>query len=112
MGELLDLLSKRSRKSLLRFVNGEGREQAVKDLNHLYDLIRDGQIDYDTLVWDAHAEQWVRATITSFSAGLRMQPRLPSVLEWLRKSPSGQTHRYRRNDVTEWYVGFERGCTS
>ena len=50
MGELLDLLSKRSRKSLLRFLNGEGREQTVKDLSHLYDLIRDGQIDYDTLV--------------------------------------------------------------
>jgi hypothetical protein len=70
MGELLDLLSKRSQKSLLRFVNGEGREQAVKDLNHLYDLIRDGQIDYDTLVWDAHAEQWVRAHDHKFFRGL------------------------------------------
>jgi hypothetical protein len=61
MGELLDLLSKRSRKSLLRFVDGDGREKTVGDLNHLYDLIRAGRIDYDTLVWDALAEHWVRA---------------------------------------------------
>jgi hypothetical protein len=61
MGELLDLLSRRSRKSLLRYVDGDGREKTVGDLNHLYDLIRAGRIDYDTLVWDALAEHWVRA---------------------------------------------------
>jgi hypothetical protein len=70
MGELLDLLSRRSRKSLLRFLNGEGQEQTVKDLSHLYALIRDGQIDYDTLVWDVHAEQWVSAHDHKFFRGL------------------------------------------
>jgi hypothetical protein len=61
MGELLDLLSRRSRKSLLRYVDGDGREKTVGDLNHLYDLIRAGRIDCDTLVWDALAEHWVSA---------------------------------------------------
>jgi hypothetical protein len=70
MGELLDLLSNRSRKSLLRFVDGDGQEKTVGDLNHLYDLIRAGRIDYDTLVWDALAEQWVRAHDHEFFRGL------------------------------------------
>jgi hypothetical protein len=70
MGELLDLLSKRSRKSLLRFVDGDGREKAVRDLNHLCDLIRTRRIDYDTLVWDALAEQWVKAHDHEFFRGL------------------------------------------
>jgi len=61
MGELLDLLTKGSRKSLLRFIDGVGQEKTVRDLNHLCDLIRAGQIDYDTLVWDALTKQWVRA---------------------------------------------------
>jgi hypothetical protein len=61
MGELLDLLSKRSPKSLLCFVDDDGREKTVRDLNHLYDLIRAGRIDYDTLVWDALSGQWVKA---------------------------------------------------
>jgi hypothetical protein len=70
MGELLDRLSKGSRKSLLRFVDGEGRERTVGDLNHLYDLIRAGQIDYDTLVWDHLAEHWVKAHDHGFFRGL------------------------------------------
>jgi hypothetical protein len=70
MGELLDLLSKRSRKSLLRFVDGDGREKTVRDLYHLCDLIRAGRINYDTLVWDALAEQWVKAHDHEFFRGL------------------------------------------
>jgi hypothetical protein len=70
MGELLDLLSKRSRRSLLRFVDGDGRERTVRDLSHLCDLIRAGRIDYDTLVWDALAEQWVKAHDHEFFRGL------------------------------------------
>ena len=61
MGELSDRLSVGLRKPLLRFIDGEGREQNVGDSTHLRDLILAGQIDYNTLVWDDDGERWVKA---------------------------------------------------
>jgi hypothetical protein len=61
VGELSDRLSMGLGMSLLRFIDGEGREQSVSDIIHLYELILARQVDYATLVWDDDRKRWVEA---------------------------------------------------
>jgi hypothetical protein len=45
----------------LRFIDAEGKERDVTDVDQLYELIRSGQFNYESLVRDVNSERWVRA---------------------------------------------------
>jgi len=47
--------------ALLRFIDTDGREQDVADIDGLYDLIQDGRIGYESLVRDDASGRWVKA---------------------------------------------------
>jgi hypothetical protein len=47
--------------SILRYIDPEGREQDVDDVNHLYELIQGKHVGYDSLVWDDEDQRWVAA---------------------------------------------------
>jgi hypothetical protein len=47
--------------TILRFIDAEGCEQQVSDVNHLYELIQAGALGYDSLVWDDDRQRWVAA---------------------------------------------------
>lgn len=47
--------------SLLRYIDAEGREQDVNDVNHLYELIQGRHVGYDSLVWDEEEGRWLAA---------------------------------------------------
>jgi len=47
--------------SILRYIDAEGREQDVDDVNHLYELIQGKSVGYDSLVWDDEQRRWVAA---------------------------------------------------
>jgi|SRR6185312_235083 len=46
---------------LLHFIDIDGREQDVENIEALYDLIRAGRINYESLVRDDVAGRWVKA---------------------------------------------------
>jgi hypothetical protein len=77
MGELSDRLSKGLAMPLLRFVDGEGREQSVSDIIHLYELILARHVDFGTPVWDDNREQWVEAHDHEFFRKIQQAARLP-----------------------------------
>ena len=47
--------------SLLRYIDAEGRERDVEDVNHLYELIQRRHVGYDSLVWDEDEKRWLAA---------------------------------------------------
>jgi hypothetical protein len=46
---------------LLRFIDPDGKEQDVADINHLYELIQASRIGYDSLIRDDIAGRWMPA---------------------------------------------------
>src|SRR5580698_3858095 len=50
-----------SAMALLRFIDTDGREQDVADIDGLHDLILDGRIGYESLVRDGASGRWVKA---------------------------------------------------
>ena len=46
---------------LLRFIDVDGKEQDATDINHLYELIKAGQLGYDSFVRDESSGRWVPA---------------------------------------------------
>jgi hypothetical protein len=46
---------------LLRYIDAEGREQSVADIDALYEAIRARQVGYESLVFDDTAGRWVKA---------------------------------------------------
>lgn len=57
--------------SLLRYIDAEGREQDVSDVNHLYELIQMKRVGYDSLVWDDAQHRWVAARDHDFFQRIR-----------------------------------------
>jgi hypothetical protein len=57
--------------SLLRYIDAEGREQDVSDVNHLYELIQTKRVGYDSLVWDEEEQRWVAARDHDFFRRIR-----------------------------------------
>jgi len=57
--------------SLLRYIDAEGREQDVSDVNHLYELIQMKRVGYDSLVWDDEQRRWVAARDHNFFRRIR-----------------------------------------
>lgn len=57
--------------SLLRYIDPEGREQDVEDVNHLYELIQSKRVGYETLVWDDEERRWVAARDHEFFRRIR-----------------------------------------
>jgi hypothetical protein len=46
---------------LLRYIDAEGREQSVADIDALYEAIRARQVGYESLVFDDTAGRWIKA---------------------------------------------------
>jgi hypothetical protein len=57
--------------SLLRYIDAEGREQDVSDVNHLYQLIQMKRVGYDSLVWNDEQRRWVAARDHDFFRRIR-----------------------------------------
>ena len=47
--------------TILCFIDAEGCEQQVSDVNHLYELVQAGSLSCDSLVWDDDKQRWVAA---------------------------------------------------
>jgi hypothetical protein len=57
--------------AILRYIDAEGREQDVDDVNHLYELIQDRHVSFDSLVWDDEQRRWVAARNHEFFRRIR-----------------------------------------
>jgi hypothetical protein len=57
--------------AILRYIDAEGREQDVDDVNHLYELIQDRHVSFDSLVWDDEQRRWVAARNHDFFRRIR-----------------------------------------
>ena len=53
--------SENTQMPLLRFIDPDGEERDVEDVNHLYEQIKSGMLSYESLVRDDKAGRWVRA---------------------------------------------------
>jgi hypothetical protein len=47
--------------AILRYIDAEGREQDVDNVNHLYELIQERRVSFDSLVWDDEQRRWAAA---------------------------------------------------
>jgi len=56
---------------MLRYIDAEGREQDVGDVNHLYELIQGQHVGYDSLVWDEEQQRWMPARDHQFFRRIR-----------------------------------------
>ncbi|MDT4737074.1 hypothetical protein [Bradyrhizobium sp. WYCCWR 12699] len=57
--------------SILRFIDAEGREQDVHDVDHLYELIQARHVGYDSLVWSDEEGRWLAARDHKFFRRIR-----------------------------------------
>jgi hypothetical protein len=57
--------------ALLRYIDAEGRENEVDDVNHLYELIQGQRVSFESLVWDGEQQRWVRARDHEFFRRIR-----------------------------------------
>jgi hypothetical protein len=57
--------------SVLRYIDGEGREGVVDDVNHLFELIKSRQIQSTNLVWDEGESRWISARDHEFFRRIR-----------------------------------------
>src|SRR6516165_2182451 len=57
--------------SVLRYIDGEGRERVVDDVNHLFELIKSRQIQSTNLVWDEGEGRWISARDHEFFRRIR-----------------------------------------
>jgi hypothetical protein len=57
--------------AILRSIDAEGREKDVSDVNHLYELIQERSISFDSLIWDDEQRRWVAARDHEFFRRIR-----------------------------------------
>ena len=57
--------------SVLRYIDGEGREGLIDDVNHLFELIKSRQIQSTNLVWDEGESRWISARDHEFFRRIR-----------------------------------------
>jgi hypothetical protein len=57
--------------SVLRYIDGDGREQVIDDVNHLFDVIKARQIQNNSLVWDEGECRWITARDHEFFRRIR-----------------------------------------
>jgi hypothetical protein len=57
--------------AILRYIDAEGREQDVDDVNHLFELIQERRVSFDSLVWDDEQRRWVAASDHEFFRRIR-----------------------------------------
>jgi hypothetical protein len=57
--------------SVLRFIDGDGRERVIDDVNHLFELIKSHQIQGSSLVWDEGESRWIGARDHEFFRRIR-----------------------------------------
>jgi hypothetical protein len=57
--------------AILRYIDADGREEDVHDVNHLYELIQDRHVSFDSLVWDDEQQRWVAARNHEFFRRIR-----------------------------------------
>jgi hypothetical protein len=57
--------------SVLRYIDGDGREQVVDDVNHLFEVIKARQIQNNSLVWDEGERRWITARDHEFFRRIR-----------------------------------------
>jgi len=60
-----------TKAKILRYIDAEGREQDVDDVNHLYELIQENRVSFDSLVWDDEERRWVAARSHEFFRRIR-----------------------------------------
>jgi hypothetical protein len=56
---------------MLRYIDAEGREQDVDDVNQLFELIQGKSLSYDSLVWDENQHRWISARDHKFFRRIR-----------------------------------------
>jgi hypothetical protein len=56
---------------LLRFLDPDGEERDIADINHLFELIQTGVVSYDSLILDDNAGRWVPARDHEFFVRIR-----------------------------------------
>jgi hypothetical protein len=77
--------------AILRYIDAEGREQVVDDVNHLYELIQERRVSFDSLVWDDDDRRWVAARNHEFFRRIReIAAASPTPLQPWSAPPSGQ----------------------
>jgi hypothetical protein len=84
---------------LLRFIDPDGKEQDVADINHLYELIQTGRISYESLAYDDKAGRWMPARDHELFVRIRnianqTAPNLAATPNQNRKDSSGQMLAY------------------
>jgi hypothetical protein len=57
--------------AILRYIDADGRESDVDDVNHLYELIQERRVSFESLVWDGEQQRWVRARDHEFFRRIR-----------------------------------------
>src|ERR1700733_8460225 len=57
--------------AILRYIDANGRENDVDDVNHLYELIQERRVSFESLVWDGEQQRWVRARDHEFFRRIR-----------------------------------------
>ncbi len=75
---------------LLRFIDPDGREQDVADVNQLYELVKAGKVNYESLVRDEKSGLWVHARDHEFFVRVR---KLAGQAPEARHPLSSDTHR-------------------
>jgi hypothetical protein len=83
---------------LLRFLDPDGEERDIVDINHLFELIQTGLVSYDSLVLDDNAGQWVPARDHEFFVRIR---------NIARQNPSPVPSANQR----KWYKLYKLGIT-
>jgi hypothetical protein len=57
--------------AILRFIDADGRENDVEDIDQLYELIQSRQISLQSLVWDDGEQRWLVASDHEFFRRIR-----------------------------------------
>jgi hypothetical protein len=57
--------------SVLRYIDGDGRERVIDDVNHLFEVIKARQIQNNSLVWDEGECRWIAARDHEFFGRIR-----------------------------------------
>lgn len=74
---------------LLRFLDPDGEERDIADINHLFELIQAGWVSYESLIHDDNAGRWVPARDHEFFVRIRNLARQNSAANPLpEKRPS------------------------
>jgi hypothetical protein len=57
--------------SVLRYIDGDGRERVIDDVDHLFEQIKCRQIQDSSLVWDEGESRWISARDLEFFLRIR-----------------------------------------